>query len=117
MDLRCYDDLDLFGAECEDALEELEQDNYHRLIEAPGSNLDDPDRGLGISDVLSGVADPSLGPRAEAELRKDDRNRAVRATVSSDTDGSYEMQIDVEADEGKLDMTVPFGPDGVARRK
>lgn len=115
MDLRCYVDLDLFAAECDDPLEELEQDNFHRIVEAPGSNLDDPDRGLGISSVLSGVADRSLGPRAEAELLKDPRNRAVRARVSSDGDGSYRMDLEVEADEGVVAMAVGFGADGVRR--
>ena len=47
-DLLCLDDLDLFATEIDDPIGELEQDLYHRLIELPGTNPDDVNRGLGL---------------------------------------------------------------------
>jgi hypothetical protein len=103
-DVKCLDDLDIFGGELADDLLELQQDNYHRLITPPGMNLDDPDFGLGLPLMLSGVADGSIGPRIEAELLKDSRNAEVRATVLSTDLGNGRVSLDVailiETDQG-----------------
>lgn len=115
-DIRLFDDLDLFGAETADALEELDQDNYHRLITGRGRNPDDPDGGIGLIDMLSGEYDPSIPSFIEAELRKDTRNLAVAVTVTNIEDGVYAVQIDIQADEGELQMNLEVGPDGVVRR-
>ena len=67
VEIRCFEDMDQFGSETVDELENLAQDLYHRLIEDPGSNLDDPSRGMGLLNVLSaGVSDanPTGGSRS-----------------------------------------------------
>jgi phage baseplate assembly protein W len=112
MDLVGFDDLDQFGSETQSALEELAQDLYHRLIETRGSNLDDPDRGLGIEDMLSGPYDPGLTQRIEAELRKDDRVDAVQATITElGDDGAFRIEIEVEANGETVGLALE--PDGL----
>ena len=116
-ELRCYEDLDSFGAETEDALEDLQQDLYHRLVEERGSNIDDRDRGLGIEDLLSGVLDPGLKYLVEHELRKDARVLAVEAILSEgDAAGTYRLDIKVQADEGELGITLESDAAGNVRR-
>jgi phage baseplate assembly protein W len=115
-DLRCFDDLDAFGAETSDALEELEQDLYHRLIEPRGSNLDDPDRGLGIEDMLSGEVDPGLKQRIEAELRKDERVTAVSASITEIATGSFRIEVHIEANEEVLGLVLETDAAGGIRR-
>lgn len=105
-DMRCYDDADPFGAECLDPLEELEQDLYHRLIEPRGANLDDPGRGLGIEDMLSGPFDSGLKRDIESELRNDPRVNAVEASLTELSDGAVRIEIRVEANEGVIGMTL-----------
>ncbi len=120
MDALALDDLDMFGTELDDPLAELYQDLYHRLIESPGSNIDDPDRGYGIEGHLSGGVRPSRGLTAiqrgiEGEFRKDDRVRAVQATITSPAAGEYKIDIRVVADEGVLGITLVKDGDGVRR--
>lgn len=110
-ELRCFDDLDMFGAETTDDLENLAQDVYHRLIEPPGSNLDDKTRGLGLPGMLSGVFDPSLPQKIEAEIRKDPRVTAVAATITdvsvSDQSGAQlQIDIEVEVDQDKVGIVL-----------
>lgn len=104
-DLRGYDDLDAFGEETVDELEDLEQDIYHRLIEPRGSNIDDPDRGLGIEDRLGGIVDPSLAQDIEDELRKDERVSNVSARVTELDSSRYQIDIQVAVNEEKLSLT------------
>jgi phage baseplate assembly protein W len=115
-ELRCYDDLDQFGAETVDELEDLAQDLYHRLIEPRGSNLDDPDRGLGIEDALNGPLDPALKQRIEAELRKDVRVTAVAAAITEIETGSFRIEIEVEANEKELKLVLESDASGSVRR-
>lgn len=88
-DLRCLEDLDLYGAECTSALEELVQDLFHRLLERPGENLDDPDRGLGLGDLLSGPVDANkLSALIKRELQKDTRVTSADVTVTEVQNGN-----------------------------
>jgi len=112
VDALCFEDLDMFGKELDDPLAELEQDLFHRLIEPRGSNPDDPDRGLGLNDALSGVVDASLKHRIEDEFLKDDRVSGCNATISSNGDNTYRIDIDIEP-EGSL--AVLLTPSGVQR--
>ncbi len=119
-DALCLDDLDLFGGEIDDPLQELAQDLYHRLIEAPGSNLDDPARGFGLEGRLSGSGRPgtiaaSLAHEIEAEMRKDDRVRNAIATVTSPAAGEYRIDLQIQADEGVLKITLVKDGAGVRR--
>lgn len=87
MDVVCEYDLDEYGRDLDDADEELWQDLLHRLLEDPGSNLDDPDRGVGVVSALSGATSlPLLARRIEADFRKDERVRTVKATVNATGD-------------------------------
>ena len=113
---RCFDDASPFGVETSDELEELAQDLYHRLIEPRGSNIDDPDRGLGIEDMLSGEIDPGLKQRIEAELQKDERVTLAAASISEIEEGSFRIDIQVEADEDELGLTLEYDAAGVLRR-
>jgi hypothetical protein len=115
VDVICFDDLDEFGGELDDPLEELGQDLYHRLIEPPGSNLDDPDRGLGLEERLSGPIKPSLKAEIEAELRKDDRVQAVQASITQTAADEYAVDIQVEANEGVLGIKLVKDGNGVRR--
>lgn len=81
-EIDCLEDMQAFDRELDDPWEELEQDLLHRLIEPPGSNIDDPERGLGLRSRLSGIDDPNLGRDIELEWEKDDRVEAVRALVT-----------------------------------
>lgn len=103
-EIRCLDDLDLFATEISDPAEELYQDLYHRLITPPGGNIDDPNFGLGIDRLLSGSnADLiALGPRIEAEFRKDDRVADVRALVTPLARDSYSIRIAVVPEPSKV---------------
>lgn len=109
-DVRCYDDLDPFGEEITNPLEELAQDNYHRIITPRGRNVDDPNLGLGIPEMLSGVRDGSIRGRAEAELLKDERNVSVEATVTELETGpkgtSVQLDFTIETNDGVLTSTV-----------
>lgn len=107
LDLRCLDDLDEHASEITDPLESLIQDNYHRIITPPGQNIDDPDFGLGIQRMLSGsTADlASMGPRIEAELRKDPRNAEVRALVTPLDKGVYDIAIAIVPDAEEVGTT------------
>lgn len=116
MDLRAYDDLDPFAAECTDAYEELVQDCYHRLVEAPGSNPDDENRGLGIEDMLSGQVDPQWPRLIEAELRKDDRVTGSTARISQVDDTSLRIEITIEVDGLALGLALETAPDGTIIR-
>lgn len=116
MDARCFDDLDPFADELDDPLAELEQDNYHRLITPRGMNVDDPDFGIGVEQMLSGAYDGTIGPRIEAELLKDERNRDVRAVVieESRTAAGITIRVDltIETSDGVLTQSVRVSPAG-----
>lgn len=120
VDALCLDDMDLFGGEIDDPLEELAQDLYHRIIEEPGSNLDDPARGFGLEGRLSGSGRPgtlstSLQHGLEAEMRKDGRVHDARATVSNPAAGEYRVELEIVADEGALGITLVKDGAGVRR--
>ena len=115
MDLDCFDDMTAFADELNDPLAELEQDLWHRLIEEPGSNIDDPDRGFGLFSRLSGVYDPATPQLIEAEMRKDDRVVAARCTVAELEDGVFRVDIQIETDAGDVAVTANVTSSGVER--
>lgn len=107
-DAICYSDLDALGRETDDPVEQFAQDIYHRLVETPGSNADDPDRGLGLDLMLSGPVEPAVLTRQiEAELLKDERTGAVRATVAEvDGAGAYRIEIEIESAAGDVKIAL-----------
>lgn len=83
-DLVCVLDLDANGNETKSDLETLEQDVLHVLLETIGSNPDDPDRGVGIDQLLSGTLDDlqKLPRTIENQLESDDRIDGCSAALS-----------------------------------
>lgn len=116
IEIRAFDDVDRFGAETEDELENLEQDLFHRLIEPRGSNIDDPDRGLGLEDMLSGPVDSRLKKKIEVELLKDERVTAVTAEITEIEEGSFRIEISVEANEKEINLVLFSDAGGNVRR-
>lgn len=108
MDVLCYDDLDLSGTDIDDPLVELEQDLVHRALEAPGSNIDDQERGLGLRDRLSGLEDPTIAQQTDAEFMKDDRVTTSRTAIAETQPGEYalESEIQVNGKTLKIDLDV-----------
>ncbi len=104
MDLRCELDLDPFGEECADALEELRQDSIHRVTTRRGAILDDEDFGESVWDWLSAPAHDREAMKAEleAELGKDPRVARVTVTVEEDAPGSFLLTLAMETDDGEL---------------
>lgn len=96
-DVKCMEDLDLFGRECDSELEALDQDLVHRTLEKAGSNVDDPDRGLGLRDRLSGPVEPGFRQIAEQEYRKDRRVDAARAYVDQEGTENFVLRYEIEA--------------------
>ena len=115
-EIRCFEDMDQFGAETADELEDLIQDCYHRLIEPRGSNLDDPSRGLGLEDALSGPEDVALQAKIESELALDPRVTAVSATITKLETGSYRIQIAIGVNETELGLVLETDDTGAVRR-
>lgn len=115
-DLAGFDDMSEFGDEIDDPVLELHQDAYHRLIEAPGSNMDVPDdSSIGIEDMLGGPMDPAFKARVENGLMRDDRIDAVQATITETADGAFSASIEIVADEQVLGITVDVDAAGVRR--
>lgn len=113
MDVLCLEDLNEFGEETTDPLEILRQDVYHTLLERRGSNLDDLDRGLGLEDRLSGPIDPvALKADIENQLSLDDRVNAVQAKVTRLEEGSYRIAIDIETNDGVLELELELDGQG-----
>lgn len=98
-DAVCVDDVDPNGNETLSDLQTLAQDVYHLLLEVPGSNLDDPTRGIGVVGYLSGTSVnlltlPSL---IDGQLAKDDRIDSSQTTVVQNADLSYTITIQLVA--------------------
>lgn len=99
VELDWWDDMDPFGAELTDPVEILKQDCYHRLIESPGSNIDDPEAGIGIENHLSGVANlPVLEALIDAELQKDERIDVSSTKIEARGNGVYAIHLHIEYD-------------------
>lgn len=117
-----YDDADPLGAECTSELQVLEQDVYHVLIEEPGSNPDDPNRGIGIEGKLSGTEDDFLLlPSAiDAQLREDDRIDESTTTItkvgpSGQQGATYLVNIQIQVGEQVFALKYAMA-DGVFKR-
>lgn len=84
----CDSDVDPLGAETTSDLANLIQDVTHLLLELPGTNPDDPKRGIGIDLYLSGssVELQTLPGLIEAQLGEDDRIDEVKCELQYQDD-------------------------------
>ena len=89
-DLVCSPDVDSLGAETQSDLQNLIQDVMHVLQQDLGSNLDDPNRGCGIADYLSGtdIDLQTLAGNIQSQLHDDPRLTSVTAQVIAGYPGS-----------------------------
>jgi hypothetical protein len=96
-DLVCEFDLDPLGGETTSDLQSLGQDILHILLEAPGTNPDDPDRGIGVEGMLSGtnVNLTNSATIIDSQLRKDDRIQSSKTTLTVDANGVYTLNLQV----------------------
>lgn len=125
-DVVCFDDLDQLAGETASDLETLEQDVYHILIEEPGSNIDDPDRGCGVERILSGPASglDGMTNHIESQLRKDARIDGAKAKLTKLApgaalpdgtlleDGGYLLEVEVVAGTAILGLSYSFSANG-----
>lgn len=93
----CLYDVDRFARECRSDLEALVQDVLHILLEEFGSNLDVPDRGIGIMSLLSGsVANlRAVSQRIDQQLPRDSRIDTSSTDTTQDPDGTYRIRIQI----------------------
>lgn len=97
-DLVCQDDLDPGGAETTSDLQSLGQDIYHVFLEAPGSNLDDPTRGVGVEGLLSGSTDDLKRnvQTIDRQLELDSRVAKSTTTLTNPATGEFDCNTVVE---------------------
>jgi hypothetical protein len=109
-------DMDPYGREIDDPLAELYQDLVHRLLETPGSNVADEDRGVGIVAALSSSTSATRIARIiELDFAKDPRVQTCAASLSPAGDDVYRIDIQVVCDEGQLGIKLDVNPDGTVR--
>jgi len=111
-DLDCFTDVDAFAAELDDPVAILAQDVFHILIERPGSNPDDPTRGIGIIEALSGKVDTTLASRIDAQLQKDDRIDVAQTTITDMGGGAYQIALTIQYDAEVLNLVFVNNADG-----
>jgi hypothetical protein len=114
-ELRWTDDMDPMAAETESDLESFEQDVLHLIDEILGSNLDDPNRGIGAVEYLSGTslhlsAMPAL---IDAQLLEDARCSSSTSTLTPQADGSYLIGVQCVVAGQVLGLSYILGPDGL----
>lgn len=103
-DLICDQDVDLYARETTSDLQSLIQDIFHLLKELPGSNPDDPLRGIGIDQYLSSKFNEfqTVAGLIDAQLKQDTRITDSHTTIKADPnrDGQYfiGMEVSVGAD-------------------
>lgn len=112
-DLVCFDDVDLFARETTDLVQILIQDVYHWLIEDLGTNLDVPDRGIGIYGLLSGTVKDlkAIANKIDQQFGNlDARIDASQTTITQDSQGVYQIGIALQVDGQKLGLSFVYAP-------
>jgi hypothetical protein len=117
MDGLCFDDIDEFGRELDDPIEEFYQDVVHMLFEAYRSNPDDEERSLAIEDALSGPKDRGLKHRIEAKLEHDPRIDAASATLTDEPGNVIRIELVMKANGQELGITLEYDAAGRVIRR
>jgi hypothetical protein len=109
-DLVDVTDLDPFASETTSDLQTLQQDVLHVLIEQPGSNPDDPTRGIGIDNYLSGTAADLVKARSiiDQQLTQDDRITSSSTSIGPNPDtsvGGYIVEIAIIGSAGVFGLS------------
>lgn len=96
-DLVCDLDVDPFASETTSDLQNLIQDVYHLLLEYPGSNLDDPQRGIGVEQYLSSNDKQFSGLPGiiDTQLSEDERIDSSNTTLTQNNDGTFLLKVQI----------------------
>lgn len=116
-DLVCDSDLDPFANETGSDLENLIQDMTHLLLEDLGSNPDDPLRGIGIYNYLSGSAPniPAFCGTVQDQMGRDDRITAVSCVATASGEASYRIDITIQVGATVIPLQYSWStPEGLA---
>ncbi len=119
MDGLAFDDMDEFGRELDDPLEELVQDVVHGLLETFGSNPDLLTRGAGLLAALSGPANRLGAVKAQIESQLNADNRLTSATVDiqpTSERGAYAITMVLGVNTNVLEVTLVVDSSGGVRR-
>jgi hypothetical protein len=105
-DVVFLDDLDPMGNEITSDLQGLKQDVLHILKQALGSNEDDTSKGAGLDDALSAPLSRLQAACAEidSQLSEDERIDGSTSTLTTDADGSFHVDVEVQVDGSVLNM-------------
>lgn len=105
-DIVCDLDVDIYARETTSDLQALIQDLSHVLVEFPGTNFDDPDRGVGVEQYLGATVDQfqSLQTLIENQFNRDDRVYSTSCSIAQSDDGTFSIQIDVQVSEGVVPL-------------
>ena len=105
-DLVFDDDMNAFAAETTSDLQNLVQDVTHILEEILGSNPDDPTRGVGATQYLSGttVAFAGIVGVIEQQLNTDDRVSKCDATIVQNSDDTFSLFINIAVGENIIPL-------------
>lgn len=104
-------DVDPLGQETTSDLQNLMQDVMHVLQQDLGSNLDDPNRGVGIYNYLSGtnINLQSLAGNIKSNLIDDPRIDSVDVNVQAQPSGIYAYIIYVNIGVNGSVLPLSFG--------
>jgi len=110
-DLLCSPDVDPLGQETTSDLQNLIQDVFHVLQEALGSNLDDPNRGVGLYRWLSGtnVDLAALVSTIDSQLQDDPRLDSVSSQIVQEVGSIYPWTIYVNLGVNGAIIGLSFG--------
>lgn len=108
----CTDDLDPNGNETTSDAQALAQDVYHIILEELGSNLDDPNRGIGADGYLSASSATlaALPSTIDSQLRKDTRIDSSKSTLTTDASGAWTLQVQLVATGSVIPLGFAFDP-------
>jgi hypothetical protein len=109
------DDMDPGGRETDSDLASLEQDILHILSETLGSNLDDPNRGIGAVGYLSGTSQAleAMPALMDAQLLDEPRITSCRTSIVQQSDGSFLIQPEILVAGQVVNLNYKLGPDGL----